>query len=65
VPDRNAKGSQPRGLARLQDKPVIFPFKDIFKKVKKKLVSPWDLPLNGNLGATNRPRHRSKIFLKK
>jgi hypothetical protein len=25
------------------------PFKNILKKVKKKLVNPWLLPLNGNL----------------
>jgi len=59
------KAASRAGWHDCNDKRVIFPFKNIFKKVKKKLVSPWDLPLNGNLGATNRPRHRSKIFLKK
>jgi hypothetical protein len=43
------RSSQPCELARFLDKRVILPFKNILKKVKKKLVSPWHFPLKGNL----------------
>jgi hypothetical protein len=41
------------------------PLKKTFKKVKKKLATPWRLPLNGGFEGTNRPQKPFKKTLKK